>query len=138
MGRWNIFQSKHLPFPLFLWVVRKAKWKKWSNIQLTLHTKWSFPLRMSSVNVTKSQETADLVTFTEEILTSKTLFFVFISSSSFPIYTLYTNLPRFVYLMSGCSNTSINYSSSSLLKDCLFWARFLEALSSIGIYLSDC
>ena len=32
---------------------------------LTLHKKWSFPLRISSVNVTKSAETADLVTFTE-------------------------------------------------------------------------
>ena len=39
-----------------------------------LHKKWSFPLRISSVNVTKSQETADLVTFTEEILDGKVHF----------------------------------------------------------------
>ena len=32
-----------------------------------LHKKWSFPLPISSVNVTKLQETANLVTFTEEI-----------------------------------------------------------------------
>ena len=30
-----------------------------------------FPLKISSVNVTKSQETADLVTFTEEIFSEK-------------------------------------------------------------------
>ena len=34
------------------------------NSELSLHKKWSFPLRISSV----AAETADLVTFTEEIL----------------------------------------------------------------------
>ena len=38
--------------------------------RLPLHKKWSFPLRISSVNV----ETADLVTFTEEILNGKLYF----------------------------------------------------------------
>ena len=47
---------------------------------MSLHKKWSFPLRIPSVNVTKSevswhsfmaQFTADLVTFTEEILDGK-------------------------------------------------------------------
>ena len=33
--------------------------------------KWSFPLRISSVNVTKSPENCDLVIFTEEILNGK-------------------------------------------------------------------
>ena len=39
----------------------------------SLHKKWSFLLRTSSVNVTKSvtQETVDLVTFTEEIVNGK-------------------------------------------------------------------
>ena len=37
----------------------------------TLHKKWSFPVEISSVNVTNPQETADLVTFTEEILNGK-------------------------------------------------------------------
>ena len=36
-----------------------------------LHKNWSFPLRISSVNVTKSAVPADLVTFTEEILNGK-------------------------------------------------------------------
>ena len=36
-----------------------------------LHKKWSFPLRISSENVTKSQETAVLSTYTEEILNGK-------------------------------------------------------------------
>ena len=38
------------------------------SILVALHKKWSFPLRISSVNVTKSAETADLVTFTEEMI----------------------------------------------------------------------
>ena len=38
---------------------------------LTLHKKWWFPLMISLVNVTKFQKTADLVTFTEEILNGK-------------------------------------------------------------------
>ena len=38
----------------------------------TVHKKWSFPLRISGVNVTKP----DLVTFTEEILDRKLHFFV--------------------------------------------------------------
>ena len=38
---------------------------------LALHIKSSFPLRISSVNVTEPQETADLITFTEEILNGK-------------------------------------------------------------------
>ena len=41
-------------------------------IQLTsLHKKWSFPLRISSVNVPNPQFPVDLVTFTGEILTGK-------------------------------------------------------------------
>ena len=42
----------------------------------SLHKKWSFLLRTSSVNVTKSvtQETVDLITFTEEIVNGKLLF----------------------------------------------------------------
>ena len=38
---------------------------------LALHKKWSFPLRMSSVNATKSAGNCRLVTFTEEIFDRK-------------------------------------------------------------------
>ena len=41
----------------------------------TQHKKWSSPSRIFSVNVTKSAGTADLVTFTEEILNGKLDFF---------------------------------------------------------------
>ena len=41
---------------------------------LTLHKKWSFQLRISSVNVTESGGICDLVTFTEEILNGKLYF----------------------------------------------------------------
>ena len=36
-----------------------------------IHKKWSFPLRISSVDVINTQETADLVTFTEEIFNGR-------------------------------------------------------------------
>ena len=38
---------------------------------MTLHKKWSFPLRISSINVTKSAGNCELVIFTEEILNGK-------------------------------------------------------------------
>ena len=37
----------------------------------SLYKKWSFPLRISSVNVTQSAVSCNLVTFTEEILNGK-------------------------------------------------------------------
>ena len=37
----------------------------------SLYRKWSFPLKISWINVTKSAGTADLVTFIEEILNQK-------------------------------------------------------------------
>ena len=45
------------------------KWK----FEKTLHKKWSFPLGISAVNVTKFADlvTADLVIFTEENLNGK-------------------------------------------------------------------
>ena len=38
---------------------------------ITMHKKWRFPLRTSSVNMSKYEVSADLVTFTEEILNDK-------------------------------------------------------------------
>ena len=56
-----------------------------------LHKKWSFQLRIPLVNVTKSAGTAELVTFTEEILNGKFLcsvllqpFLPFINLFTFP------------------------------------------------------
>ena len=49
----------------------KKKREKLSYFPNSLHKKWSFPLRTVSVNVIKSQETPDLVTFIEEILNGK-------------------------------------------------------------------
>ena len=43
-------------------------------VSQTLHKKWIFPLRISSVNMTKSAETADLATFTEGVLNGKIQF----------------------------------------------------------------
>ena len=43
----------------------------WMEIHSTLHKNCSFPIRISSVNVTKSAVLADLLTFIEEILNWK-------------------------------------------------------------------
>ena len=48
----------------------------------TLHKKWSFLLRISSDNVTKSTVPADLVTFTEEILNGKLNFLCSVNNCS--------------------------------------------------------
>ena len=48
---------------------------KFLSFTSTMSKKWRFPLRISSVNVTKPQETADLVTFTEEIPNGKLYFY---------------------------------------------------------------
>ena len=53
-------------------------------METTLHKKWSFPLRISSVN-------ADLVTFTEEILNGK-------------LYFLCSARVSLKYFVNGCSN----------------------------------
>ena len=50
---------------------------------LLLHKKWSFPLRISSVKVTKSAFPANLVIFTEEILNRK---LPYLCSIKFKIY----------------------------------------------------
>ena len=60
------------------------KWCLHSDV-LTLHKKWSFLLRISLVNVTKSQETAHLVTFTEEILNGKLHFLCSVRASPWNI-----------------------------------------------------
>ena len=48
-------------------------------IKLTVHKKWSFPLRISSVNWPNPQFPADLVIFTEEIPNRKLHFLCIIS-----------------------------------------------------------
>ena len=62
---------------------------------LSLHKKWSFPLRISSVNVNNSA--ADLVTFTEEILNVKLCFLAVFSIKYFVVgYSLNS-------VLDGCS-----------------------------------
>ena len=48
--------------------------KRASSIQHCKKKKWSFTLRIFSVNVTKSAETANLIIFTEETLNGKLYF----------------------------------------------------------------
>ena len=56
---------------------------------LTLNKKWSFPLRISSVNVTKSAGNGqDLVTFTEEIRNGKLYFLCSVKFTENTILTL--------------------------------------------------
>ena len=64
----NVREKKYIHATLICWVRRTNN---------TQHKKRSFPLRISSVNVTKSAEKpADLVTFTEDIVNGKLYFFV--------------------------------------------------------------
>ena len=44
-------------------------------LHIILHKKWSFPLRISSINITNSAANCGLVTFTEKILNGKLHFF---------------------------------------------------------------
>ena len=62
------------------------KQKKSLSFHKTTHKltkKWSFPLRISSVNMTKSKKTMDLVPFTEKILSGK-IHFCTVPVNSFP------------------------------------------------------
>ena len=60
--------------PLLQSNLRNLLGRPWSWPGSIKNKKWSFPLRISSVNVTKSQFPANLVTFTEEILNEKLKF----------------------------------------------------------------
>ena len=71
--------------------------------------KWSFPLRISSVNVTKSAENCGLVTLTEEILNGKlhflcsvkvTCWFACVSENA--IRTLFKLLCKWLHSIAGC------------------------------------
>ena len=62
-------------FPKYLIGYQNVKIEKW-NLNVTLHKQWSFLLKISSVIWPNSLETADLVTFTEKILSGKFRFFV--------------------------------------------------------------
>ena len=52
---------------------------------VTLHKKWNFSLSISSVNVTKPQFPADLVTITAEILNEKLNFLCSVNTSDWII-----------------------------------------------------
>ena len=72
--RWRIFLGKlRTPFYVFSYEFCKIV----TRLFLSLHKKWSFPLRISSV-------TAELVTFTEEILNGKLHFLCSVSSEYSP------------------------------------------------------
>ena len=62
-------------FPKYLIGYQNVKTEKW-NLNVTLHKQWSFLLKISSVIWPNSQETVDLVTFTEKVLGGKFRFFV--------------------------------------------------------------
>ena len=57
------------PFLVYFSLENEFKIGEWS--LETVLKRWSFLLRISSVNVTKQQETVDLVTFTEKIFNGK-------------------------------------------------------------------
>ena len=69
-GTLNISVAKRCTF---MWRI-ETKCSSFSsswNVDVSVHKKWNFPLRISPVNLTNLPETADLVTFTGEILNRK-------------------------------------------------------------------
>ena len=78
-----LFDNMSEPFPLL--VLQKPR--------KTLHKKWSFPLQISSVNVTKSA-------VCETVMQN----FIFVNWSSFPVH------------QSGCSRTAFFHNSTFILK----------------------
>ena len=62
--KWKTFTENYKPMKIMVCLQNKLA-------IYPLHKKWSFPLKISSVNVTKQQFSTDLVTFTEEILIGK-------------------------------------------------------------------
>ena len=75
-----------------LWTIYN---KQRNSTKLTLHKKRSFPLRVSSENVTKS--VADLVKFTEEILNGKLLFCAVLNKQEIHDIFIKTNKIKLVF-----------------------------------------
>ena len=68
---------------------------------MSLHKKWSFPPRVSSVNdqIRKYDQTADLVTFNEEILKGKFHFFCSVSFKYDIILWIYSSTDTALFLL---------------------------------------
>ena len=76
---------------------------------LTLHKKWSFTLRISSVNVPKSAVIADLVTFTEKVLNGKLHFLCSVRGFQWP-----SSIEKTLWLSSAlCESVPLIQSSPS-------------------------
>ena len=60
-------------------------------LEITLHIKLSFPLRISSVNMFNPQFPADLIAFTKEILTGKLHFLYCVKKCNCENLTLMLN-----------------------------------------------
>ena len=79
---------------------------------ISLHKNWSFSLRISSVNVTKSAGNCGLVTFTEEILNEK-LHFCPVFADNVPvdiqIQSMITNLVTPLAVIKAIDKLQINF-----------------------------
>ena len=80
----------------------------WMNLSFILHKKWSFPLRISSVNVTESA----VFTFTEEILNGKLHFLQYQLSTTKHNYTFFYQLQNQVHAFAKTQCSAV------LIKNC--------------------
>ena len=73
LGRGHLIPTWFCCSMVLLWLFPVFKFSNYCILKslYSLHKKINFPLRISSLNVTKSAVSRDLVTFTEEILIGK-------------------------------------------------------------------
>ena len=95
-----------------------------SSADLTLHKKWSFPLRISLVMWPNPEFPADLVTFTEEILSGKIHFLCSVNLPG-PNYVF----PQLIEIKSQYVKFIINFQQR--LQQ-FTWAKLLETIFTTG------
>ena len=89
---------------------KKASKKNFIFCSVTLHKNWSFALTISSVNVSKSAVSLDLVTFTKEILNGKLHFSCSVSNINSYKYG------NFIYCMSEKLAISLSLGLPNIIK----------------------
>ena len=121
---WNYKSYMILSWDKCLFKVNGTQWIM-ALIVFTLQKKWSFPLRISLSNMTKSVETADLVTFTEEILNGNLIFLctVTVNNQDARLMSVLVCCNKFIiswtiYTIAKSSEWLPSYSNQSIDRHC--------------------
>ena len=115
------------------------QWETYSNEWESLDKKWSFPLRISSVNMTKSRGNYDLVTFIKEILNGKLYILCVIISFSFTQFWSFVGTRNKLQHSRNFLNNFFAYLSSFMLIRNMYYCekQFLTAFSHISWILKQ-